>query len=56
MKLRRWSRTTTVGWTSRSSSETPKGHRFGMKVRWTQSARAEYVERMYLLVAVALLL
>jgi hypothetical protein len=33
-----------------------KGHRFGMKLRWTQFTRAEYVERMYLLVAVALLL
>lgn len=33
-----------------------KGHRFGMKLRWTQFTRAEYVERMYLLVGVALLL
>lgn len=34
----------------------PKGHRFGMKLRWTQFTRAEFVERMYLLVGVALLL
>ena len=33
-----------------------KGHRFGMKLRWTQFTKAEYVERMYLLVGVALLL
>lgn len=33
-----------------------KGHRFGMKLRWTQFTRAEYVERMYLMVGVALLL
>jgi hypothetical protein len=33
-----------------------KGQRFGMKLRWTQFTRAEYVERMYLLVGVALLL
>jgi hypothetical protein len=33
-----------------------KGHRFGLKLRWTQFTRAEYVERMYLLVGVALLL
>lgn len=33
-----------------------KGHRFGMKLRWTQFTRAEYVERIYLLVGVALLL
>lgn len=33
-----------------------KGHRFGMKLRWTQFTRAEFVERMYLLVGVALLL
>jgi hypothetical protein len=33
-----------------------KGHRFGMKLRWTQFTRPEYVERMYLLVGVALLL
>src|SRR5215211_8434435 len=32
-----------------------KGHRFGMKLRWTQFTKAEYVERMYLLVGVALL-
>lgn len=29
-----------------------KGHRFGMKLRWTQFTRAEYFERMYLLVGV----
>lgn len=33
-----------------------KGHRFGMKLRWTQFTKAEFVERMYLLVGVALLL
>ncbi len=33
-----------------------KGQRFGLKLRWTQFTRAEYVERMYLLVGVALLL
>jgi hypothetical protein len=33
-----------------------KGHRFGAKLRWTQFTKAEYVERMYLLVGVALLL
>lgn len=33
-----------------------KGHRFGMKLRWTQFTRAEFVERIYLLVGVALLL
>jgi hypothetical protein len=33
-----------------------KGHRFGMKLRWTQFTRPEFVERMYLLVGVALLL
>ena len=33
-----------------------KGQRFGMKLRWTQFTRAEYVERMYLLAGVALLL
>jgi hypothetical protein len=33
-----------------------KGVRFGMKLKWTQFTRAEYVERMYLLVGVALLL
>ena len=33
-----------------------KGVRFGMKLRWTQFTRAESVERMYLLVGVALLL
>jgi hypothetical protein len=33
-----------------------KGHRFGMKLRWTQFTKAEFVERMYLLVGIALLL
>ena len=33
-----------------------KGQRFGMKLRWTQFTRAEYVERMYMLVGVALML
>ncbi len=33
-----------------------KGQRFGMKLRWTQFTRPEFVERMYLLVGVALLL
>jgi hypothetical protein len=33
-----------------------KGSRFGIKLKWTQFTRAEFVERMYLLVAVALLL
>jgi hypothetical protein len=33
-----------------------KGHRFGLKLRWTQFTRAEFVERMYLLVGIALLL
>jgi hypothetical protein len=33
-----------------------KGHRFGAKLRWTQFTRAEFIERMYLLVGVALLL
>jgi hypothetical protein len=33
-----------------------KGSRFGLKLRWTQFTRAEYVERMYLLVGIALLL
>jgi hypothetical protein len=33
-----------------------KGHRFGLKLRWTQFTRAEFLERMYLLVGVALLL
>jgi hypothetical protein len=33
-----------------------KGHRFGMKLRWTQFTKAEFVERMYLLVGMALLL
>lgn len=32
-----------------------KGHRFGLKLRRTQFTRAEYVERMYLIVGVALL-
>jgi hypothetical protein len=38
-----------------AAAATP-GHRFGMKLRWTQFTRAEFVERMYLLVGVALLL
>jgi hypothetical protein len=33
-----------------------KGQRFGLKLRWTQFTRPEFVERMYLLVGVALLL
>src|SRR2546423_532988 len=33
-----------------------KGVRFGMKLKWTQFQRAEFVERMYLLVGLALLL
>jgi hypothetical protein len=33
-----------------------KGVRFGMKLRWAQFQHAEFVERMYLLVGVALLL
>jgi hypothetical protein len=33
-----------------------KGQRFGLKLRWTQFTKAEFVERMYLLVGVALLL
>jgi len=33
-----------------------KGVRFGVKLRWTQFTKAEFVERMYLLVGVALLL
>lgn len=33
-----------------------KGQRFGIKLRWTQFTRAEYVERMYLMVGVALML
>jgi hypothetical protein len=33
-----------------------KGSRFGMKLKWTQFTRAEFIERMYLLVGVALLL
>ena len=33
-----------------------KGHRFELKLRWTQFTKAEFVERMYLLVGVALLL
>jgi hypothetical protein len=28
-----------------------KGHRFGLKLRWTKFTKAEFVERMYLLVA-----
>ncbi len=33
-----------------------KGNRFGLKLKWTQFTRAEFLERMYLLVGVALLL
>jgi hypothetical protein len=33
-----------------------KGVRFGLKLKWTRFTRAEYVERMYLMVGVALLL
>lgn len=33
-----------------------KGCRFGLKLRWTRFTRAEFVERIYLLVGVALLL
>lgn len=33
-----------------------KGVRFGLKLKWTQFTRAEYVERMFLLVGVALLI
>lgn len=33
-----------------------KGVRFGIKLKWTQFTRAEFVERMYLLVGVALML
>jgi hypothetical protein len=33
-----------------------KGNRFGMKLKWTQFTKAEFVERMYLLVGIALLL
>jgi hypothetical protein len=33
-----------------------KGNRFGLKLKWTQFTRAEFVERIYLLVGVALLL
>ncbi len=33
-----------------------KGVRFGMKLKWTQFTKAEFVERMYLLVGLALLL
>lgn len=33
-----------------------KGCRFGLKLNWTQFTKPEYVERMYLLVGVALLL
>jgi len=33
-----------------------KGVRFGMKLKWTQFTKAEFVERMYLLVGVALVL
>jgi hypothetical protein len=33
-----------------------KGVRFGIKLKWTQFTRAEFVERMYLLVGLALML
>ena len=33
-----------------------KGNRFGVKLKWTQFTKAEFVERMYLMVGVALLL
>jgi hypothetical protein len=33
-----------------------KGHRFGLKLRWTQFTKAQFVERMYLLVGLALVL
>jgi hypothetical protein len=33
-----------------------KGQRFGLKLRWTQFTKAEFVERIYLIVGVALLL
>lgn len=33
-----------------------KGQRFGLKLRWTQFTKPEFVERIYLLVGVALLL
>lgn len=33
-----------------------KGVRFGLRLKWTQFTRAEFVERMYLLVGIALLL
>jgi hypothetical protein len=33
-----------------------KGVRFGLKLKWTQFTRAEFVERMYLLVGIALML
>lgn len=33
-----------------------KGTRFGLKLKWTQFTRAEFVERMYLLVGIALML
>jgi hypothetical protein len=32
-----------------------KGCRFGLKLKWTRFTRAEFIERMYLLVGVALL-
>jgi len=34
----------------------PKGCRFGMKLKWTQFTKAEFVERMFLLVGIAVLL
>jgi Transposase DDE domain len=33
-----------------------KGVRFGMKLKWTQFTKAEFIERMYLLIGLALLL
>jgi hypothetical protein len=33
-----------------------KGQRFGLKLRWTQFTKPEYVERIYLLVGIALML
>ena len=33
-----------------------KGVRFGMKLKWTQFTKAEFVERMFMLVGIALLL
>jgi hypothetical protein len=33
-----------------------KGVRFGLKLKWTQFTKAEFIERMYSLVGIALLL